>query len=113
MRLKEGAEVLGFNWVRSVTASDTFVLTFTGKSMKLTPISLVPAKNKGGMGVAVHTFRKGEDHLNEFYVGTNPAITVGDEYETISLPAASMKRNGPSTHMTLPVTVGASETEVL
>lgn len=113
MKLKEGAEVLGFNWVRSVTASDTFVVTFTGKSMKLTPISLVPAKNKGGMGVAVHTFRKGEEKLKAFYVGTNPAITVGDEYEAISLPAASMKRNGPSTHMTLPVTIGASETEVL
>lgn len=115
MKLKDGARVVGFDWIRSATASDTTTLSFTGKTVKLTPIAEIPTKNKGGMGVNVHSFKKGERELVGFYAGTHPAITVttGDLEEAISLPALSTKRGGPSTAMALPARVGGREVEVL
>lgn len=115
MKLKDDAEVVGFDWVRSATASDGNVLTFTGKTVKLTPVAEVPVKNKGGMGVSVHNFKKGESRILGFYAGEHPAITVttGDLDELLALPATSPKRGAPSVSMPLPAQVGARGAEVL
>lgn len=115
MKLKDGAEVIGFDWIRSATSSDNSVLTFTGKTVKLTPIAEVPVKNKGGMGVSVHSFKKGESQLTGFYAGAYPAITVttGDLDELLALPAKSLKRGAPSVSMPLPAQVGGRGAEVL
>lgn len=115
MKLKDGETVIGFDWIRSATASDHSILTFTGKTVKLTPIAEVPVKNKGGMGVIVHSFKKGETSVSGFYAGQYPAITVttGDLDEVLALPARSAKRGAPSTSMPLPALIGARGAEVL
>lgn len=115
MKLKDGSKVVGFDWVRSSTAAENGVLTFTGKSVKLTPLAEIPVKNKGGMGVIVHSFKKGESEVTGFYAGAYPAITVttGDLEETLALPARSAKRGAPSTAMPLPAQIGGRGAEVL
>ena len=76
--------------------------------MKLTPISEIPPKNKGGMGVTLHAFKKDESRLVSAYVGINPIIGITDLHNSVNLPPVT-KRAARGSDFTLATNFGSSE----
>lgn len=89
MKIKPGAEVLSFNWTTSLNTS--IVLSQTEKALKMTPLIEIPLKGKGGMGMILQKFNKGETKLINSWVGVNPIITVKDEKKIVQLPIMSKR----------------------
>lgn len=108
MKTKDGHEVVFFG---CVNADDENVLTTVTKdSIKMTHLDEIPPKNKGGMGVSVHSFRKGETKLDQAYAGSETIICLDDDtfdsYETVSPPPLT-KRSTSGMKMALPLVVGS------
>lgn len=78
IKLGEGNEVIAFNVVPHSTLNDANVVTFTGVSVKTTPLSEYPAKGRATGGVRSHKFLKGEDRLAVAVVGVNPMLYTSD-----------------------------------
>lgn len=79
---RTSAGVAGIKLVGEAKVVDAFVaeesdvlVTSTGKSIKVTPLSEYPAKGRGTQGVRCHKFLSGEDSLASAYVGNNPKRT--------------------------------------
>jgi DNA gyrase subunit A len=69
------------------------VLTYTGETIKLTPLALYPSKGRGTGGVRSHKFLKEETQLIKAWVGTNP-ISSNAKGEPVALPAIDPRRDG-------------------
>ena len=70
---------------------DSLVTTFTGTTVKSTPLSLYPPKGRGSKGVRSHKLLKGETELVLASVGI-PAAFMGAK--NVKLPAPVDKRDG-------------------
>lgn len=109
MKLKESKDkVISFNWVNSL--KDNFILSQTGKTVKLTMIQDIPTKNKGGMGVSLHAFKKDEKELTNAFVGNNLVMSVMNS--SAMLPPVT-KRAARGVDFTLDADMGVSEILVM
>lgn len=89
MKVKPGAKIISFNWVSS--QSTAFILSQTEKTLKMTPLSEIPLKGKGGQGMILQKFNKGETSLINAWTGVNPIITVKNEKKIVQLPMLSKR----------------------
>lgn len=101
MKLSPGAEVIGF-WVVDAI-DDAVVVTVaaaqgalpgTGQTTaKVTPFSLYPSKGRGGRGVRVQRFLRGEDRLDIAWVGSRPARAASADGSPVDLPSEDERRD--------------------
>lgn len=101
MKLSPGAEVIGF-WVVDAV-DDAVVVTVaaaqgalpgTGQTTaKVTPFALYPSKGRGGQGVRVQRFLRGEDRLDIAWVGSRPARAASADGSPVDLPSEDERRD--------------------
>lgn len=102
---RTSAGVAGIKLVKDSRVIDAFVcdeedvlVTNTGKSLKVTPVSKYPVKGRGAQGVRCHKFLSGENELIGAYIGSSPKRI--DRKASLPSPAArdasGTKQNGLS-----------------
>lgn len=74
MKVADGESVVSFNVVPASKMGTASVVTYTGMSIKSTPLSEYPQKGRATGGVRSHKFLKGEERLALGLVGTNPIL---------------------------------------
>ena len=100
VNLSAGAAVIHFG----VTAGeDVVAVTISGADgvlpgtdagrVKVSRFEEFPAKGRATGGVRAHTFLRGESRLTLAWVGRAPALAVGPDGSTRTLPAATAKRD--------------------
>lgn len=89
INLEEGQQVIAFNLVSD---ADAIVATFTGITVKSTPLNLYPPKGRGSKGVRSHKFLKGESELKLASIGKEVVALSG--VKKVKLPEISPKRDG-------------------
>lgn len=89
MKVKPDAEIISFNWIQNL--SNAIVLSQTEKSLKMTPLSEVSPKGKGGQGMILQKLNKGENKLINSWAGINPILTVKGEKKIVQLPIMSKR----------------------
>ena len=100
INLSPKAEVVFFS---SVTGDDLIAVTVSGADgvlpgtdpgrIKASRLDEFPAKGRATGGVRAHAFLKGEDRLTLAWVGRSPALAVGPDGSTRTLPEATAKRD--------------------
>lgn len=95
MKLPEGMSVISFN----VVSDEAIVATYTGSSIKLTPIKLYPPKGRATGGVRSHKFLKGETELTMAIVAEHPTGFSG--VKVTKLPPVVEKRDGSGTAISI------------
>lgn len=90
--LVEGCQAITFGVSES---EETLVTTFTGATVKTTPLSAYPPKGRGSKGVRSHKFLKGEESLTIANISENPSAVMGAK--NVKLPPVSDKRDGSGT----------------
>lgn len=88
MSLSEGCDALTF----AATTDEAHITTWTGVTVKTTPLNAFPIKGRGGKGMRSHKFLKDESELKYAKVAYNPTGYAGAK--KISLPEATEKRDG-------------------
>lgn len=92
IKLVKDAKIVG----GFVSDESDILVTNTGKSIKVTPLSEYPAKGRGTQGVRCHKLLAGESSLIGAYVGNNPKRT--DKKTALPKPAgrdaSGTKQNG-------------------
>lgn len=109
MKLKNDDDhVIAFGWIDNARNTENTVVTYSGFTIKNTPISEIPTKNKGGMGVATQLFKKDENDLLNAYVGKNVvACSQTKTLNVIQLPPL-MKRSARGVDFGVNVYLGSS-----
>jgi DNA gyrase subunit A len=102
-----GASAVFFGAARDTdpVTGDTMVVTSTGGGVKVTPLSVYPAKGRATGGVRCQRFLKGESKLVVAWVGTRPAGAT-DRGEPVGLPEVDPRRDGSGTSVVGPDVVG-------
>jgi DNA gyrase subunit A len=72
---------------------DPMVITYTGETVKVTPLSAYPGKGRGTGGVRSHKFLKEESKLVSAWVGVQP-IASNAKGEPVALPNIDSRRDG-------------------
>jgi DNA gyrase subunit A len=95
VNLTAGAEVLSFNVVNmsDTVHGEPMVVTSTGTQVKVTPLSVYPAKGRATGGVRAQRFLKGETRLAVAWVGPRP-VGAGTNGDPIELPSPDPRRDG-------------------
>ncbi|MFY1575392.1 DNA gyrase/topoisomerase IV subunit A [Verrucosispora sp. WMMD703] len=93
--LSSGARVVFFGAVRTDDPEhgEPMVVTSTGATVKVTPLSAYPAKGRATAGVRAHRFLKGETDVVVGWVGPRPVGSTANG-EAVELPAADPRRDG-------------------
>ncbi|NGM11479.1 DNA topoisomerase 4 subunit A [Verrucosispora sp. CWR15] len=93
--LPSGARVVFFGAVRTDDPEhgEPMVVTSTGATVKVTPLSAYPAKGRATGGVRAHRFLKGETDVVVGWVGPRPVGSTANG-EAVELPAADPRRDG-------------------
>ncbi|WBB52027.1 DNA topoisomerase IV [Verrucosispora sp. WMMD573] len=93
--LSSGARVVFFGAVRTDDPEhgEPMVVTSTGATVKVTPLSAYPAKGRATGGVRAHRFLKGETDVVVGWVGPRPVGSTANG-EAVELPAADPRRDG-------------------
>lgn len=113
MKLKDSKdEVIDFRWIQTNKSNDVMILTQAEKTIKMTPITEIPVKNRGGMGVVAHTFKKDETKLTNAFVGTKPVIALKGVGNAVNLPPV-VKRNARGMDFNLETEFGSYEVDPL
>lgn len=114
MKLKTDKDsVIFFGWIDSLKEADNVVMTYSGKTLKRTPISEIPTKGKGGMGVATQLFRPDENGLHKAFVGASTALCVNNTtHNVVSLPPL-IKRSARGVEFPMDVIMGSSKTKTM
>lgn len=92
MNVSSDATLIGFNVVRPNSES-AMVTTYTGSTVKITPLEAYPSKGRGTGGVRSHKFSKEETQLVKAWVGPDPLASTAKS-DPISLPAVDARRDG-------------------
>jgi DNA gyrase subunit A len=95
INLTAGASAMFFGAVRTDDNEhgEPMVVTSTGRSVKVTPFDLYPAKGRATGGVRAHRFLKGENDLTLAWIGPRPA-GASSSGSAIELPAVDKRRDG-------------------
>jgi DNA gyrase subunit A len=72
-------------------------------TVKVTPLSVYPAKGRGSLGVRCHKLRSGEDGIVQAWVGPGPARAATASGKPIDLPEPTDKRDGTGTPPVAPI----------
>ena len=106
-------EVVFFNLVDTKDENSHGILSATESTVKLTSILDIPVKGKGGMGVALHSFRAGEDpHILKAFAGENAVITMGGMPNIVNLPPYS-KRSAKGVDLPMRVDIGSKAIDLM
>ncbi|GAA4712666.1 DNA gyrase/topoisomerase IV subunit A [Phytohabitans rumicis] len=107
INLDAGAQVVFFGAVRTDDPEhgEPMVVTSTGGSVKVTPLSAYPPKGRATGGVRAQRFLKGERRLALAWVGPRPAAASGTG-DPVTLPAVDPRRDGSGAAMYGPKVVG-------
>lgn len=108
MKLKDGVNAIHFSVVENAKDVQNMILSQANLTVKLTPLSEIPMKNKGGQGVALHLLKKGETKLVNAFVGPEPVITLTELFNTVALPP-SLKRSARGVDYTLDSHFGSTK----
>lgn len=103
--LEAGQHVVGFGVVRKDDL-DASLTTYTGVSVKTTPLGEYPTKGRATKGMRSHRFLKGEDKLVVASVGSKPVAFSGGS--KVDLPPKTNKRDGSGTQFSLDKIVNAN-----
>ncbi|ACU95883.1 DNA gyrase/topoisomerase IV subunit A [Saccharomonospora viridis] len=95
INLPKDSEVVFFGAVRTDDAEhgEPMVVTATGETVKVTPLSQYPAKGRATGGVRAHRFLKGETRLVLAWVGPRPVGST-KRGESVELPEVDPRRDG-------------------
>ncbi|GGM46479.1 DNA topoisomerase (ATP-hydrolyzing) [Micromonospora sonchi] len=93
--LPDGAQVVFFGAVRTDDPQhgEPMVVTSTGATVKVTPLSAYPVKGRATAGVRAQRFLKGETGVVVGWVGPRPVGSTANG-EAVELPAADPRRDG-------------------
>jgi DNA gyrase subunit A len=107
INLTSGATVVFFAAVRTDDPEhgEPMVVTSTGRSVKVTPFELYPAKGRATGGVRAHRFLKGESRLLLAWVGPRPA-GASSTGVAVELPVVDPRRDGSGTAHPGPDVIG-------
>ncbi|BCB77043.1 DNA topoisomerase 4 subunit A [Phytohabitans flavus] len=107
INLPDGTHAVFFGAVRTDDPEhgDPMVVTSSGGSVKVTPLSAYPSKGRATGGVRAQRFLKGERKLALAWVGPRPAAASGSG-EPVALPDVDMRRDGSGAAMYGPAVVG-------
>lgn len=92
MSLSANTKLVSF-CVVSPNAVEPMVITYTGETVKVTPLAAYPGKGRGTSGVRSHKFLKEETQLVSAWVGVQPIVSNA-KGEPVSLPATDPRRDG-------------------
>lgn len=106
MNLKDDSEkILGFTVVEKPT--DYFIISEGSKTIKVTPVTEVPVKGKGGMGVALHRLKANEKkQLVNAFIGSDLIMAMAGTPNALSLPPSS-KRSLTGSELDMRVVYGS------
>jgi DNA gyrase subunit A len=95
INLAVGANVVFFGAIRTDDKEhgEPMVVTSSGRSVKVTPFELYPAKGRATGGVRAQRFLKGEDGLALAWIGPRPAGSSATG-NAVELPAPDPRRDG-------------------
>ncbi|WP_308784944.1 DNA topoisomerase (ATP-hydrolyzing) [Phytohabitans houttuyneae] len=107
INLTAGSHAVFFGAVRTDDPEhgDPMVVTSSGGSVKVTPLSAYPSKGRATGGVRTQRFLKGERRLALAWVGPRPAA-ASSSGEPVTLPEVDMRRDGSGAAMYGPAVVG-------
>jgi DNA gyrase subunit A len=108
MKLKDGESVIHFSVLDSISGTDNMILSQTNQTIKLTPVSEIPTKNKGGQGVQLHLFKKGEEKLTNAFAGPQPIVALDEIHNAVAMPPV-LKRAARGVDFTLKTNFGSAE----
>lgn len=110
MKLEEGFNVIAMgvipeekieiSHVITVSASNSVLPGIEQIGVKTLPISEIPLKNRGGLGVRVQKFLKNEDYIEKAWVGVGIGKALTEKQVPIKLPEVDMKRTSSSKKIT-------------
>jgi len=115
IKLSDGAEVVYFGAVASNAngGAEAVVATLSGSSsalpgtelgsVKISPLSIYPAKGRATQGVRCHKLRSGEDCIVLAWVGTGPARAATAAGKDVPLPDVTDKRDATGTAPSAPI----------
>jgi len=91
MNLKSDAEkVIGFGLVEKPT--EYSIISEGSKTIKVTPVTEIPVKGKGGLGVVLHKLKANERNLlTNAFVGSDLIMTMANTPNALSLPPSSKR----------------------
>lgn len=111
IKTDDSAEVIAFHVVER--PEDAVVVTIaaaegalpgTGQStVKVTPLAEYPMKGRGGQGVRVQRFLKGEQRLEIAWAGERPARACASDGTPVDLPEEDLRRDGSGSPVRRPV----------
>ncbi|MFD1324565.1 DNA gyrase/topoisomerase IV subunit A [Micromonospora sonneratiae] len=101
------AEVVFFAAIRTDDSrhGEPMVVTSSGRSVKVTPFGLYPAKGRATGGVRSQRFLKGETRLELAWIGPRPVGATGTG-DPIDLPDVDSRRDGSGVATVVPDIVG-------
>lgn len=91
MNLKSDADrIIGFGLVEK--PNEYFIISEGSKTIKVTPVTEIPVKGKGGLGVALHKPKSNErPRLVNAFVGSDLIMTMAGTPNALSLPPNSKR----------------------
>lgn len=110
MKLKDDKDaIVAFSVVENIKDPETSLVTYTGYTIKRTPLSEIMPKGRGGMGVATQLFKNGETQIVTAYAGSHITACVSKATKNVvALPMLS-KRAARGVDFGIDVMLGASE----
>lgn len=107
MKLKDPKdEVVFFTVVSAKDIPHTSVISRTLSTLKLTPLSEIPEKGRGGMGVTLMTFRAQEQpYVVDACAGVSPVATLDGSPVPLVLPPLT-RRAGKGAENGMPMNIG-------
>lgn len=110
MKLKEATDkVIHFGLITDLKNPDTVLITYSGKTIKRTPLLEIATKGRGGMGVATQLFKPGETELVTAFAGSHVAACVDRATKNVVSLPPMVKRTSRGVDFTMPILVGSSE----
>lgn len=106
MKMKsEDDKVLAFALVEN--PKETSIISEGTKTIKVTPVTEIPVKGKGGLGVALHRLKANEkDKLKDVFIGQDLTMVMSNTPSVLSLPPIS-KRAVTGSELNMRVTYGS------
>lgn len=110
MKLKSSNdEVIHFSLIDDIKNPENVLVTYSGLTIKRTPLLEIPTKNRGGMGVATQIFKNGETSLKKAFAGSHAVACVERATRNVvSLPPL-VKRSTRGVDFNMGVELGSSE----
>lgn len=105
--------VIHFAWVNDVKTPTSSLVTVTNATVKRTPLSDIPPKGKGSMGVDTQIFRKDETGVVAAFAGTNPVSVPAKGAKTVVGMPPLVKRSSRGVDVPTALFLGSSDVTVM